>query len=78
MRIRLKINPKTGVIYLPKVLVEDGFSGEVDAFGSGPVLVIIRPDADLETVKDRLDSVSKDIELTPRMRSLFDEQEGKK
>lgn len=70
MRIRLKINPKTGVIYLPRVLVEDGFKGEVDAFGAGPVLVIVRSDADLETIRDRLESVSKDIELTPRMRRL--------
>lgn len=73
MRIRLKINPKTGVVYLPKVLLEDGFKGQADAFGSGPVVVIIRPDADLETVKDCLVSVSKDIELTPRMKSLFDQ-----
>jgi hypothetical protein len=70
LRIRLKINPKTGVIYLPRVLVEDGFKGEVDAFGAGPVLVIVRSDADLETIRDRLESVSKDIELTPRMRRL--------
>jgi hypothetical protein len=71
MRIRLRINPKTGVIYLPKVLVEDGFKGEVDAFGAGPVLTIIRPDADPSAVKDFLESVSKEIEQTPRMRSLF-------
>jgi hypothetical protein len=48
MTITLKINPKTGVIYLPKVL-EDGFCREVDAFGAGPVLVTVRPDANLET-----------------------------
>lgn len=77
MRIRLRINPKTGVIYLPKVLVEDGFKGEVDAFGAGPVLTIIRPDADLDAVKDFLESISKEIEQTPRMRSLFDELQGK-
>jgi len=49
MTITLEINHETAVVYLPKALVEDGFCGEVDAFGSGPVLVMVRPDADLET-----------------------------
>ena len=69
----MKINPKTGVAYFPQELLEDGFTGAVDVFGFGPVVVLIRPDADLNTVKDCLVSVSKDIELTPRMRTLCDE-----
>ena len=66
MRIELRINPKTGVVYLPKTLIEDGFQGEVDAFGAGPVLVVIRPFTDVRTIKDCLSLISKDIELTPR------------
>lgn len=72
MRIRLKINPKTGVIYLPRQLVEDGFKGNVDVFGAGPVVVIVHPDAEVKAIRESLDLVSRDIELTPRMKSLFD------
>ncbi len=77
MRIKLKINPKTGIIYLPKVLLEDGFTGEVDAFGSGPVLVIIRPHADVKTVKDRLKSVSKEIDLRRDIQQFMFDDSGK-
>jgi hypothetical protein len=71
MRIRLKINPKTGVIYFPKQLVEDGFKGEVDVFSAGPVVVIVHPDAEVNVVREGLELVSRDIELTPRMRPMF-------
>ncbi|GEM_PF-1909824 len=68
MRITLKINPKTGVIYFPKQLVEDGFSGDVDAFSAGPVVVIVHPDAEEADVREGLELVSRDIKLTPRFR----------
>jgi len=69
MRIKIKINPKTGVIYLPKYMLEDGFNGEVDVFGAGSVLVITHPDADVMAIKESITLVSKDIELTPRSHS---------
>lgn len=66
MRIKIKINPKTGVIYLPKSMVEDGFNGEVDVFGAGSVLVITHPDADVMAIKESITLVAKDIDLTLR------------
>ncbi|MCX6010315.1 MAG: hypothetical protein NTW48_09885 [Chloroflexi bacterium] len=69
MRARIKINPKTGIIYLPKVLIEDGFEGEVDMFGYGPVLVIVRPSTDLDMIIDCLTSVGKDIKMTSSMKA---------
>ena len=69
MRIKIKINPKTRVLYLPKSMVEDGFRGEVDAFGAGSVIVITHPDADVMAIKESITLVAKDIELTPRSRS---------
>ena len=69
MRIKIKINPKTGVVYLPREMVEDGFRGEVDAFGAGSVIVITHPDADVMAIKESITLVAKDIDLTPRSRS---------
>lgn len=73
----MKINPKTGVIYLPKVLIEDGFKGAVDMFGYGPVLVIIRPGTDPDMIVDCLMSVSKDIKMTPSIKSHSDNSDNK-
>ena len=64
MRIKVKINPKTGVVYLPKSVVEDGFEGEVEVYGAGSVIVIPHPDADVATIKESMSLVARDIELT--------------
>ena len=77
MRAQMKINAKTGVIYLPKVLIKDGFKGAVDLFGYGPVLVIIRPNTDPEMIIDCLTSVSKDIKMSPSMKSYSGKTDGK-
>ena len=69
MRIKVKINPKTGVVYLPKSVVEDGFKGEVDVFGAGSVIVILHPAADVATIKESMSLVARDIELAPSSRS---------
>ena len=69
MRIKIRINPKTGVVYLPKYMLEDGFRGEVDVFGAGSVLVIAHPDADVTTIKESVSLVARDIELTSQGRS---------
>jgi len=68
VRIKIKINPKTGVVYLPKSVIEDGFKGEVDVYGAGSVLVIPHPDADAATIKKSMSLVARDIELTPGTR----------
>lgn len=69
MRIKIKINPKTRVVYLPKDIVESGFNGEVDAFGAGSVFVITHPNADVAAIKESISLVLKDIDLTPHSRS---------
>jgi len=70
MRVILKIHPKTGVTYIPKYLLEDGFKGQIDVFGAGPVIVLIHPDADADAIKESLSLVSRDIALAPRTRQL--------
>ncbi len=68
MRIKIKINPITGVVYLPKYILEGGFKGEVDVYGAGSVIVVLHPDADVATVKESISLVARDIELTPSTR----------
>lgn len=68
MRIKIKINPKTGVVYLPKYMLDDGFRGEVDAFGAGSVIVLTHPDADVSVIRESIALVLKDVDLSPQSR----------
>jgi hypothetical protein len=68
MRIRVKINKTTGVAYIPKALVEDGFNGDTDLFGYGSVLVIIRPGTDTQTVIDCLGAIGKEVQTNPSLK----------
>lgn len=63
MRTKIKVNPKTGVFYMPKDLVEDGFKGEMDAFVNAMTFAIIHPKADLNDVKESLRIMIEDIDL---------------
>lgn len=63
MRTKIKVNPKTGVFYVPKDLLDDGFRGEMNALGNAMTFTIIHPQADLEKVKESLQIVIGDIEL---------------
>ena len=69
MRIKIKINPKTRVAYLPKSVIEEGFKGEVDVYGAGSVIVIPHPNADAATINESISLVARDIELTYSRRS---------
>lgn len=63
MRTRIKVNPKTGVFYVPKDLLDDGFKGEMDALANAMTFTLIHPEANLETVKESLELLVRDINL---------------
>ena len=44
MRTKIKVNPKTGVFYMPKDLLSDGFKGEMDALSNAMTFTIIHPE----------------------------------
>ncbi len=48
---------------MPKQLLNDGFKGDVDVFGTSITFTIAHPDADLQKVKESLEIILKDIEL---------------
>lgn len=62
-KTRVRINPKTGVLYIPKELLNDGFRGDVDALSNAMTFTIIHPSADLEKVKESLEITLRDIQL---------------
>ena len=63
MRTKIKVNPKTGVFYMPKDLLDDGFKGEMDALANAMTFTIIHPKADLQRVKESLEILVRDINL---------------
>jgi len=62
-KAKVRINPKTGVLYVPKELLNDGFSGDVYVLGNAMTFTILHPSADLERVKESLEIALRDINL---------------
>lgn len=69
MKSRVRINPKTGVFYMPKELLRDGFKGDVDVFSNSITFTIVHPNADLQKVKESFDITLRDIELRLRRKN---------
>ena len=63
MRTKIKVNPKTGVFYMPKQLLNDGFKGEMDALTNSMTFIFIHPEASLKAVKESLQILISDINL---------------
>lgn len=54
---------------MPKELLREGFSGDVDVFSTSITFTIVHPSADLRKVKESLDITLKDIELRLKSKS---------
>jgi len=63
MKTKIKVNPKTGVFYMPKDLLDDGFKGEMDALSNAMTFTIVHPEANLQRVKESLEIMLRDIDL---------------
>jgi hypothetical protein len=63
MKKKIKINAKARIAHLPKELVEQGFSGEIDAYSNAFTLVLTRKGSNLKQIRESLTIVLKDIEL---------------
>lgn len=63
MRAKVKVNPNTRVLYIPKDLLNDGFKGEMDTISNALTFTIIHPTANLEGVKESLEIVLRNIDL---------------
>ena len=63
MRTKIKVNAKTGVLYMPKHLLNDGFKGEMNALTNAMTFTVIHPKADFQAVKQSLQILIDDIEM---------------
>jgi len=63
MKRRIRINPEARIAHIPKELIDQGFTGEVDGYANAVTLTLVKPDADLAAVKRSLEIVLEDIAL---------------
>jgi len=67
MKKHITINPHTRGTYLPKDIVDNGFTGKVNLYSAGSVVVVVHPNSDITNAIASLKLVIKDIELTPQV-----------
>lgn len=72
MKKVLCINEKNRTMSVPKQMLEDGYTGDVDAFMNAITITLMKPGSKLEDVKRSLEIVIQDIELR-----LATENDGK-
>jgi hypothetical protein len=67
MRTKVRINPKTHLVCVPKDMVDEGMVGSVDSYANAVTLTLVSPNAKLEDVKASLETVLHDIDLRIRL-----------
>jgi len=61
VRRKITVNPKAKIAYMPKDLIEQGLSGELEAYANAVTLTIVKPDTPLKDIKRSLEIVLDDI-----------------
>lgn len=60
---RIKVDERTGVTYLPKVIRREGFIGEIEGIPNAFTFTLIKPGTTLSDTAKSLKLVLLDIEL---------------
>lgn len=63
MKKKISINQQTGIVYIPRDLVSNGYHGEVDILINAVTATLIKPGTDLKSVIRSLEITIQDIEL---------------
>ena len=63
MKKRISINPVTGIVYIPKDILNSGYAGEVEVLINAVTATLIKPGTDLQSVKRSLEITIQDIDL---------------
>jgi uncharacterized protein YheU (UPF0270 family) len=63
MKKKIRINPITCLGYIPKDLVDNGYTGDVDILINAVTATLIKPGTDLQSVKRSLEITIQDIDL---------------
>lgn len=61
MKRKITINPEARIAYIPKELIDQGLSGELDGYANAVTLTIVSPNASLDDVEKSLLIVLEDI-----------------
>ena len=70
MRPTIKINPKTGITYIPGGVRKEGFVGEVESFPNAITLTLVRPGSTLDDVEESLENVLRDIRIRKKYQKV--------
>ncbi len=62
-KVTIKVDPRTGVTYFPKVIRKEGFVGEIEGLPNALTFTLIRPGTKLADVVKSLEIILQDIEL---------------
>jgi len=60
---QIKINPKTGIAYIPDDIRREGFEGEVELLANAKTVTLFLPGASLDEIERSLLIVLDDIRL---------------
>ena len=63
MKRQIRVNKQASIAYIPKDIVQDGLSGECDAYADAFTFTIVKPKTDLKQIKESLKLVLQDIEM---------------
>jgi hypothetical protein len=63
MKKKISINASTGIVYIPKDLVNSGYVGEVEILINAVTATLIKPGTDLKAVRKSLEITIQDIDL---------------
>jgi len=61
MKRKIKINPEARIAYIPKELIDQGLSGEVDGYANAVTLTIVNPNTPLRDIERSLEIVIQDV-----------------
>ena len=67
MKRKITINPEARIAYIPKELIDQGLSGELDGYANAITLTIVSPDASLDDVEKSLLIVLEDIKFRRKL-----------
>lgn len=63
MKGKIKINPDTGIAYIPDNIRNEGFKGEVELLANAKTVTLFLPGASLEEIEESLNIILQDIRL---------------
>lgn len=67
MKRKIKINPEARIAYIPKELIDEGLTGEVDGYANAVTLTLVSPNTPLKDIERSLEIVLDDVRFRRRM-----------